>query len=240
MAADMLTAALARPATLSDKPLDFDGARQYVKRRINSGLPVLDSDDYETDLEQILEDFDPEIHLEEDDAPRPDVAERAALKIIDELEETLTHPDREINTFVIGGYQLYVTGGMSWGDPPTDAATVFWNAMVLHDHVLGWIGFVPDPSGPVAKKNGSMKTCTDTDIVDAIALGLGTRPSWDAADTLNWIADTIGMVREHPGDRDPVEYIEAYRDRYGFDPLTSKFLRSYIDDEVLAGDDEDE
>ena len=47
---------------------------------------------------------------------------------------------------------------------------------------------------------------TDTNIVNAIALMLGTHREWNGGDTLEDIANLIGLVREHPGDRDPAAY----------------------------------
>lgn len=38
----------------------------------------------------------------------------------------------------------------------------------------------------------------DTEAIDAIATALGTAESWDA-DTLDTIAEVIGLVRPHPG-----------------------------------------
>ena len=48
---------------------------------------------------------------------------------------------------------------------------------------------------------------TDTNIVNAIALMLGTHREWNSgADFLEDIANLIGSVRQHPGDRDPAAY----------------------------------
>ena len=40
---------------------------------------------------------------------------------------------------------------------------------------------------------------TDTNIVNAIALMLGTHREWNGADFLEAIANLISLVREHPG-----------------------------------------
>ena len=47
---------------------------------------------------------------------------------------------------------------------------------------------------------------TDTNIVNAIALMLGTHREWDGADFLEEIANLISLVREHPGVQDPAAY----------------------------------
>ena len=48
---------------------------------------------------------------------------------------------------------------------------------------------------------------TDTNIVNAIALLLGTQREWNGGDALEDIADLIGLVRQHPGDQDPAGYV---------------------------------
>ncbi|MDW6057990.1 hypothetical protein SAZ11_07800 [Streptomyces sp. FXJ1.4098] len=78
-------------------------------------------------------------------------------------------------------------------------------------------------------------------MVGAIALGLGTSPEWPGADTLKWIAEAIGKVRDEPGNAEPVEYLKRWSERYGIDPLSSKFLSAYIDEEIgKAGQEESE
>ncbi|WP_367139669.1 MULTISPECIES: hypothetical protein [Streptomyces] len=69
-------------------------------------------------------------------------------------------------------------------------------------------------------------------MVDAIALGLGTSPEWSGPDTLKWIAEAIGTVRDEPGNAEPIEYLKRWSERYGFDPLSSKFLSAHIDEGV--------
>lgn len=39
----------------------------------------------------------------------------------------------------------------------------------------------------------------DRDILDKIAVGLGTKPEWDAEEP-EWIADAVSAARPHPGD----------------------------------------
>lgn len=53
---------------------------------------------------------------------------------------------------------------------------------------------------------------SDEHVVDAIATLLGTSPEWDgAADYLEDIANLIGLVRPHPGDRTPSEYRREFK-----------------------------
>jgi hypothetical protein len=52
---------------------------------------------------------------------------------------------------------------------------------------------------------------TDSDIVNRIALGLGTKQHWGGADDLEWIANEVGEVRPHPGnDENPYAYGQEF------------------------------
>ena len=51
---------------------------------------------------------------------------------------------------------------------------------------------------------------TDTNIVNAIALLLGTQREWNGGDCLEDIANLIGLVRQHPGDQDPAGYVARF------------------------------
>ena len=51
---------------------------------------------------------------------------------------------------------------------------------------------------------------TDTNIVNAIALLLGTQREWNRGDCLEDIANLIGLVRQHPGDQDPAGYAAQF------------------------------
>ena len=54
------------------------------------------------------------------------------------------------------------------------------------------------------------KHSTDTNIVNAIALLLGTQREWNGGDCLEDIANLIGLVRQHPGDQDPAGYVARF------------------------------
>ncbi|MEU9167850.1 hypothetical protein AB0D34_08650 [Streptomyces sp. NPDC048420] len=48
-------------------------------------------------------------------------------------------------------------------------------------------------------------------------------------------------MRDEPGNAEPVEYLKRWSERYGFDPLSSKFLSAYIAEEIgKAGEEESE
>lgn len=103
------------------------------------------------------------------------------------------------------------------------------------------MGFIPDYEQPLSRANsrGASTPLTDTDVVDAIALGLGASPEWPGTDTLKWIAEAIGKVRDEPGNAEPVEYLKRWSERYGFDPLSSKFLSAYVEEGVDEVDEEE-
>ena len=51
-------------------------------------------------------------------------------------------------------------------------------------------------------------TDLERQVLDNIAVGLGSRESWSGADELEWIANEIGRVRPHPGDCP--DYVELF------------------------------
>ncbi|MFF1880273.1 hypothetical protein ACFVVC_02225 [Pseudarthrobacter sp. NPDC058196] len=223
MSADMLTAAIAVPADRK-KPIDFERGRRMVEETADP--ESFRFDDPESQLEELIEDFDPDVHLDADGEPTPEVLKTVGRRIIDELEKALG--SSETDTIEVAGYRLNISGGLSSGDTPTDAAAAIWNAYHLPVAVLLAMGFIPDCSRPLSRTNGNPGHVTDTDIVDAIALGLGTKPEWSGADELEWIANAVGTVRSHPGDRDPAEYHVEFTEQHGFDPVNDSFLIGYV------------
>lgn len=71
---------------------------------------------------------------------------------------------------------------------------------------------------------------SDTEVVDKIAVGLGTQETWSGADALEWIANVIGDVRPHPGDSAD-HYVRTFRIATGRDPDPD-----YIDDDYCGED----
>ncbi len=235
MGADMLIAAI---AVRSDRtvPLTFDHGRRAVDAVTDAD--AFEFDDPESDLEALIDRFDPDTDLDADGSPTIGAARRAGQRIVDELEEALDGD--EVASIVAAGYRIYLSGGMSWGDRPTDAADTIWNAHKLPEPVLVSIGFVPDYSKPLSPVNAGAGAVTDTDVVNAIALGLGTRPEWSGADELEWIADAIGQVREHPGDQDPAAYRRAFAAATGLEPTQDEFLAGYVDADAWPEDSDGE
>ncbi|MFD4943050.1 hypothetical protein ACFWNT_11035 [Streptomyces sp. NPDC058409] len=237
MGSSMLTATIAIPAERTDPP-SFDQGRQLLEKiedvsLFNFNVP-------ETDLEELLPDLNGEFDLvDEDGEPLLEYAQRAGLAIIDDLEEALV--SRETTFLTVAGYNIFISAGLSSGDSPTDAAVAIWNAYKLPETVLLGMGFIPDYEQPLSRANssGDRAPLTDTDVVDAIALGLGTSPEWPGANTLTWIAEAIGKVRDEPGNAEPVEYLKRWSERYGFDPMSSKFLSTYIGEEIDKASEEE-
>lgn len=223
MGANMLTATIAVPADREEPPA-FEHGRRMIKEVTDVGLFVFD--DPESQLEELIDGFDPVVHLDADGSPTLEVAQKASLKIIDALEKALD--SSEASTITVAGYLMHVSGGLSWGDAPTEAADAIWNAYHLPEKVLRVMGFIPDYSKALSRTNGNLGHVTDTDIVDAIALGLGTKPVWSGADELEWIANTVGKVHPHPEDRNPREYHEEFTERHDFDPIQDNFLTGYV------------
>ncbi|MCT9105286.1 hypothetical protein [Streptomyces mirabilis] len=239
MDASMLTATIAFPAA-STEPPNFDRGRQLLKKIEDPSLFTFDEPGAE--LEELLPDLNGESDLvDKDGEVLIEYARHAGLVIIDNLEEAL---DSQETTFLtVADYRIYISGGLSSGGSLTDATVAIRDAYKLPESVLLAMGFIPDYEQPLSHANsrGANTPLTDTDVVDAIALGLGTSPEWPGADTLNWIAEAIGKVRDEPGNAEPVEYLKRWSERYGFDPLSSKFLSVYIDEEIgKAGEEESE
>ena len=235
MSSVMLTATIAVPAD-RDQQIAFDRGRRMVEE-------ISDVDQFEflnaaSELEELLDDFDSSLHVDPDGKSTLEAVRRAGLLIIDALEEALDSEDT--TTLTVAGYLIYISSGPSWGDAPTDAADGIWNAYYLPQHVLRAMGFIPNYAVPLSRTNGNSGRVSDTDVVDAIALGLGTKPEWSGADELDWIANAIGAVRPHPGGRNPVEYRENFIEANNFDPIDDNFLKGFVSDEAVESDDQED
>lgn len=237
MSASMLTATIAFPAE-STEPPNFDRGRQLLEEITDAKL--FNFDEPEAELEELLPDLDGESDLvDENGEVVIEYARRAGLVVINNLEEALD--SRETAFLTVADYRLYISVGPSNGGTPTNATQAIRDAYKLPESVLLAMGFIPDYEQPLSRANsrGASTPLTDTDVVDAIALGLGTSPEWPGTDTLKWIAEAIGKVRDEPGNAEPVEYLKHWSKRYGFDPLSSKFLSAYVDEEIGKAGEED-
>ncbi|MFK0179677.1 hypothetical protein ACIQVR_27325 [Streptomyces xanthochromogenes] len=232
MATSMLVGTIAVPAASTESP-NFDRGRELLKEVEDPSLYTFD--DPEGDLKELLPDLSVEPDLVDKDGEVPiGYARRAGLAIIDNLEEALD--SHETTLLTVADYWIYLSGGLSHGGTPTTATKAIWDAHKLPESVLFAMGFTPDYELSLSRANshGVSTSLTDTDVVDAIALRLGTSPEW-SGDTLTWIADTIGKVRKHPGGRDPREYRLQFAEEHAFDPREDSFLAQYINE---GADDE--
>lgn len=231
MSADLLTAVLARPAHLPVMP-DFQAGHDRLDT-----LPdpvTLDLTSPEEDVMNLLPNIGPEAYLDADGGLRPGAPRLAGHQIIKNLEKAFGD-ESEVTSLVVAGYRLILSAGLSWGDAPTDACQAIWDAQALPDEVLLAMGFTPKFDQPMSRRVFAPGPVTDSDVVDAIALGLGTQSGWNGAADLEWVAETIAKVRRHPGGTDhPEKYLAAYRDTFDFDPTEDDFLTQFVDEE--AGD----
>ncbi|MFJ2420204.1 hypothetical protein [Streptomyces brevispora] len=237
MGASMLTATIAFPAARTEPP-NFDRGRQLLEEVTDASL--FSFDEPKDELTELLPDLDDESDLvDKDGEVLIEYARRAGRVIINNLEEALD--SRETTFLTVADYKLYLSGGLSNGDNPTEAAEAIWNAYKLPESVLCAMGFIWDYELPLSRANdsGDHALITDTDVVDAIALGLGTSPEWSGTDTLTRIADTIGKVRSHPGQRDPHEYVKKFTETRAFDPREDAFLTKYVSEEADKVDEEE-
>lgn len=156
--------------------------------------------------------------------------------VIEDLRTALD--SRYTSVIEVGDYWVHLSGGLSWGDSPTDEYNAIAAACGLPRQVLCAAGFIPDHSGPLSRRAGNRGPVTDTDVVDAIALGLGTRSEW-SSDELDWIGEIIAAVRPHPDEPLPPEkYLTHWKRTYGEHALNDGFVCSRISDEAWPADPE--
>lgn len=215
MGADMTISTIATAA--GDDRIDWAGAEKALDRVAS----IADFGWDENDLEVL--DVDPE-----DLAGLIEYGHR----VLDGLKAALD--SRYTTVIEVGDYWVHLSGGLSWGDPPTDEYNAIAAAYGLPDAVLRTAGFIPDHSGPLSRRAGNRGPVTDTDVVDAIALGLGTRSEW-SGDELQWIPELIATVRPRPGgEGSPGDYLAHWKQTYGEHSLEDAFLQQRISDEAQA------
>jgi hypothetical protein len=234
MGADMSAAYI---ASLPQTTLDWDAGAAALDRITDPAEFGWDPFDLES------QDEFPDENGDMTEGPSFEMTDLATLKkygrrVLTELKDALDSRDTTLLT--IGGYSVYLTGGLDSGDGADDEFDAICAADGLPDLVLKAAGFILKPEDPPSRRAGAQGDVTDTDIVDAIALGLGTKPDWSGADELTWIANAIAEVRRHPGDTDSVEYYEDFSGRTGFDPLNDDFLSRYVGEEAAEDDHQDE
>lgn len=218
MSADML---IARLVTRASTTPDIEAGRTALQSLTDTTGFVFEAPDEE--LNALLLDFDPDFHLDDDGGPTLAAAQAAGQRILDAFDTALR--STMVETLTIGGYRLHLAGGPSWGDSPTEEAEALWNVEHLPASVREAMGLIELFAEPPAPAEGEV---TDADVVDAIALGLGTRSPWRGGAELGWIAQTLAKVRSEPGAALPEQFLEDFTRTRGTDPREDPFLADYI------------
>lgn len=139
MSADMLTAHITTRTT-NPEDLDWDAAKAALAR-IDSTEPFRFYDP-ENDAEKWLDtDDDRDVHLE-DGTLDLQVLKDIASGILGQLREELS--GRGVDVITMGGTTAFISGGLSWGDAPSDACDVIWAAHALPLSVLHAAGLSLD------------------------------------------------------------------------------------------------
>lgn len=221
MAADMLIATLTIPSRL--------GAPAYAQGK-GTIARITKPEEFWLDGHEARDDFLDTLGIDSDlaDAALLSALQSHATTLIDELEAALTSV-AQVSVQEFAGLTMFMSGGLSFGDDPTEVATTIWSVQDLPPQVLDAMGVIHNTHRPVSFNRGTRTAhLTDTNVIDAIALGLGSRPEWLGADELEWIAEIISAVREHPGDADPRAYIDRFQQQYGVDPERDRYLSTFI------------
>lgn len=221
MGVDMLAAVLAVKidlATATAPEPDFDAGHRALARVTDADQ--FNFDDVEEQLADILGAYYPASGV-----PHLETLKRAGTVIIHRAQEAIA--SRLTTAMEIGGYWVYLSGGRSSGGAPTDECEAIHWTDCLPRTVMEAMGFVWDFSIPRGTQRAVTGEPADGDIVDAIALRLGTRSDWNGADQLMHVDELIGQVRQQPGGADPALYLAQWTRAYG-DPRDSTLLSKQI------------
>lgn len=102
-------------------------ARQAISDIVNAdGLreAVTDNDGFMDDM-----------YMDESDEVLRQVVHQKLVHMLDEFMDSLS--DAEVSVHRMGGIEVYMTGGMSYGDAPTEAYRA-WDFLVGNDVPEGW------------------------------------------------------------------------------------------------------
>lgn len=159
--------------------------------------------------------------------PRLDLLKREGRRIIDACEQAIGGPCT--TALLTNGYWLYVSGGLSYGDAPTDAYEAICDMDRLPDVVFEALGLVSDWTKPPAPRyRGGDPDLTDTDVVTALAYGLGSESNQDPDLTMAWAAELLAKVRPDPRDGSPADYVAQWRVVYGADATDDGVIRDLL------------
>lgn len=148
MGADMFISTL---VTLDSQTIDFDAGRRALAKITD---PAAFSLEFRDDLvDRYLGDAakDPWVGL---DTVEIGYARILGSRLIDDLEKALA--GREVSRLFVGQYCVYASGGMSWGDAPTEAATTLTDTEVLPEAVLEAMHIISPAEGTPRNDTGTV------------------------------------------------------------------------------------
>lgn len=226
MGADMTLVALATPIdpVTGDAPdPDWEAGRRALDTVTSTGAFCYD--DIESQFPG-YEDLQP-ADKDPDGMPRLELLKQEGRRIIDACEQAIA--SQRTTVLLTNGYWLYLSGGLSYGDPPTEAYEAICDVDHLPAAVFDALGLVSDWTKPPASRYaGGDPYVTDADIVTALAYGLGSQPNQDSDLAVEWLSVLLAKVRPDPRDGSPADYIAQWRAVYGTDAIDDEVIRDLL------------
>lgn len=144
MSADMLIATI--PLRPDFTAPDFAAGRTALSAVEDPTL--FDYQDPESDITKIIdlpaEDIDLFEHDTEPYMLKIEWAKKLGAVVIDALEQAFTSDPNDIDRITSGHRVTYYSGGLSWGDAPTEAAQAMWDVSALPIEVRHAMGIAVD------------------------------------------------------------------------------------------------
>lgn len=144
MSADMLIATI--PLRYGFTAPDFAAGRTALSAVEDPTL--FDYQDPESDITKLIdlpaEDIDLFEHDTEPYMLKIEWAKKLGAVVIDALEQAFTSDSNDIDRITSGHRVTYYSGGLSWGDAPTEAAQAMWDVSALPIEVQHAMGIAVD------------------------------------------------------------------------------------------------
>ena len=144
MSADMLIATI--PLRPDFTAPDFAAGRTALSAVEDPTL--FDYQDPESDITKFIdlpaEDIDLFEHDTEPYMLKIEWAKKLGAVVIDALEQAFTSDSNDIDRITSGHRVTYYSGGLSWGDAPTEAAQAMWDVSALPIEVRHAMGIAVD------------------------------------------------------------------------------------------------
>lgn len=144
MSADMLIATI--PLRPDFTAPDFAAGRTALSAVEDPTL--FDYQDPESDITKLIdlpaEDIDLFEHDTEPYMLKIEWAKKLGAVVIDALEQAFTSDSNDIDRITSGHRVTYYSGGLSWGDAPTEAAQAMWDVSALPIEVRHAMGIAVD------------------------------------------------------------------------------------------------